>query len=992
MENYFHKNQTLKGTNMRRIFNILLILALIIPLACGTLFAAGGNIEGYVTDAKTGEPLFGTNIILVGTSMGGVADIDGKYVLPNVPAGTYTMRVSYIGYKEQKIEIKVETGGQLKKNFRLEAVGIEGQTVVVTAQASGQKAAINQQLSSDQIVNVVSAAKIQELPDANAAESVGRLPGVSIQRSGGEGAAIVIRGLSPKYNEIMIDGVKMSSTNAVDRGTDLSMVSSNMLDGIQVSKTVTADMDADVIGGTVNFELKEAKVKTLGVPEFSIQIQGGYNNLPDAYNKMNSYKYVGSVEDRFLDDKLGVFAQIDIERKNLSSNELGATYTHPGQDFVNVLTTLINLNDLARDRQRYNGALVVDYKLPEGKIKITNFFSSGVTNAQTREESFDITNNENIYTLSNTNTILNIITNAIDLKQHISIFDLDAKISHAYSETKDPNDWALNFMQISAGVGDYIKIQNASPKVIINAANNDLSHTYLNILSTSSSFSRERALTGSLNLKTNFNFSDLVSAEIKFGGKFRYQTRSYNYDIYDGGGFQVGGSNYADNLVISRFSLPSDLGSKIPIAYFTDPNYNYGKFLNGDYPMHTPLNSGMILSLVSMMKANINQLAAVNGANAYGHDNLNSTTNNYSGNESLSAFYIMSNVNLGQYITVIPGIRYQNLETNYSGIRGVENRNSFDAYPHYDTTVVQNHGYWLPDLSVRYKPLSWFDLRLSYTNTLAYPDFSAIIPRTDVGNGTIYWNDYKLLPSRSANYDVYLSFYDNTIGLFTVGGFLKQIENLIYPWNFYISKTADILKYYPYSFLNPSSPPKGTYQVTTYVNDTYKIKDYGMELDWQTHFWYLPGPLSGLVFNVNYTHIFSKAEYPYQNNVSPNFHTVLYVDTSYKDRLLDQPDDIINLSLGFDYKDFSVRVSMLYQTDIFSGTNYWPQLRSHTSAYRRWDLSTKQTLPWFNIELYGDINNINGANDVSVIQGAGGLPTSEQDYGLTADLGLRVTL
>ncbi|MDR3627125.1 MAG: TonB-dependent receptor, partial [Ignavibacteriaceae bacterium] len=855
---------------MRRIATILSILAFIISFINPIILAAGSNtsIEGYVKDSKTGEPLFGANIILVGTSMGGATDMDGKYIIPSVIPGTYTIRVSYIGYTEQKAEITIQAGSLVKKNFNLEAVGIEGQTVVVTAQASGQKQAINAQLTSDQIVNVVSAAKIQELPDANAAESVGRLPGISIQRSGGEGTAVVIRGLSPKYNEVMIDGVKMSSTNAEDRGTDLSMVSSNMLDGIQVSKTVTPDMDADVIGGTVNFELREAKVKVSGVPEFSLQVQGGYNNLSDAYNRLNNYKYIGSIENRFLDDKLGVFAQIDIERRNLSSNEMGASYTNNGTSLVNALTNSISLDDIARDRQRYNGALVIDYKLPDGKIKFTNFFSSGTTNSIDREENFDITDNEHFYILRDLTNTLNIITNSIDVEQQLPIFKMNARISHSYSESKDPNDWSVNFVQLSAGINQFIGGSNINPRSIVSASNNNLSSTYLNALSTYNSFSKERALTGSLDLKTNLSFSDLVSAELKFGGKFRYQTRSYNFDEYDGGGFLFGGSNFADNLVISNFGLPSDLGSKIPITYFTDPNYSYGSFLNGDYKLNTALNYGMMSNLVSLMKRNVNAIAAVNGTNSYGHDNFNSTTSDYSGHENLSAFYIMSNINIGQDITVIPGVRYQNLQTNYTGIRGVESRLSYDSYNHYDTTVVQNHGYWLPDVSVRYKPLSWFDVRLSYTNTLAYPDFTAIIPRIDVGIGAIAFNNYSLLPSRSTNYDAYLSFYDNTIGLFTVGGFLKEIENLIYPWSFYVSKTADILKYYPYSLIGASSNPSGLYQVTTYVNDSYKIKDYGMEFDWQTHFWYLPGPLSGLVFNVNYTHIFSKAQYPYENIVS----------------------------------------------------------------------------------------------------------------------------
>jgi TonB-dependent receptor len=320
-------------------------------------------------------------------------------------------------------------------------------------------------------------------------------------------------------------------------------------------------------------------------------------------------------------------------------------------------------------------------------------------------------------------------------------------------------------------------------------------------------------------------------------------------------------------------------------------------------------------------------------------------------------------------------------------VRGIQNRLAYLDYNHYDTTVTQTHGYWLPNVSLRYRPLSWFDVRFSYTRTLAYPDFNAMIPRIDLdgNNGIISYNNYTLVPQRSTNYDLYLSFYDNRIGLFTAGGFLKQIDDLIYNWSFFATG-ANILNYYPPSYVDTGIPP-GVYVVNTYVNNSYRVNDYGVELDWQTHFWYLPEPFSGLVLNVNYTHIFSEAEYPY-TFVRLVGRKTTYVDTTFTDRLLDQPDDLLNVSLGFDYKNLSIRVSMLYQTEIFTGVNFWPQLRSHTAAYRRWDVALKQELPWYGLQLYANLNNINGANDLSVIQG-GGVPLAEQQYGLTVDLGLR---
>src|SRR5262249_16950796 len=155
----------------------------------------------------------------------------------------------------------------------------------------------------------------------------------------------------------------------------------------------------------------------------------------------------------------------------------------------------------------------------------------------------------------------------------------------------------------------------------------------------------------------------------------------------------------------------------------------------------------------------------------------------------------------------------------------------------------------------------------------------------------------------------------------------------------------------------------GTYNITTFENLPNRIDDYGLEAEWQTHFWYLPHPLDGLIFDINYTHIFSKSDYPYVIYIKPTPRSLpVPVDTSYSAPLLDQPDRILNMSLGYDYQDFSIRFSMLYQADIFTGTAaspVWLQLHTSTASNTRWDVAVKQTLPWAGLQLFGDLNNFN---------------------------------
>ena len=114
-------------------------------------------------------------------------------------------------------------------------------------------------------------------------------------------------------------------------------------------------------------------------------------------------------------------------------------------------------------------------------------------------------------------------------------------------------------------------------------------------------------------------------------------------------------------------------------------------------------------------------------------------------------------------------------------------------------------------------------------------------------------------------------------------------------------------------------------------------------------------------------------------------------DTSYTTRLLNQPNDILNLSVGYDFGGFSARLSLLYQDNIFKKPDFWMQNRVNSDQYTRWDLSVKQTLPWYGIQLYFNLNNISGERDIDVNQKTS-FPAAEEHYGMTADMGLRLTL
>jgi TonB-dependent receptor len=415
---------------------------------------------------------------------------------------------------------------------------------------------------------------------------------------------------------------------------------------------------------------------------------------------------------------------------------------------------------------------------------------------------------------------------------------------------------------------------------------------------------------------------------------------------------------------------------------FVYNGYDYGSFFEGEYSLAYPINVDLMWAYLPIFKTTSTEGFRVGG---YAPRELGSSLNDYDGTEDKSAVYAMVTLTLGDQLSLLPGVRYQNLTTTYSATRGIMLPG--DRFQGGDTTVTRSHGYWLPMVHFRYTPFDWLQCHVAYTNTLNYPDHSAITPRYLIGTGFITYNNHRLKPATSENIDVVLAVHSNTIGLLTIDGFKKRVKDLIF---FSKQYKTDLSEY-------PDLPVSSgaLYEFNTYINNPIPVDVYGVEAEWQTHFWYLPQPLNGLVLNINYTHIFSEATYP-RSQVTAFYdddgnYSLTSLDTFYTTRMLNQPNDILNLTLGYDYMGFSARVSMLYQDNVFKMPDFWMQHRINSAAYTRWDLSVKQDLPWLGIQLFFNMNNITGENELDVNQRTG-LPANVKRYGMSADLGLSVSL
>jgi TonB-dependent receptor len=988
----------------KKIISIFILLSFIL-ISQSYIFPQSGSITGHVYDKQSKEILTGANIIVKGTSLGAATDINGKYSIRNIPVGPVTLLISYIGYNPISENITISENRTLEQDFYLEAQAIEGQTVTVTAQAEGQLSAINQQLSSNTIENVVSKARIRELPDVNAAESIGRLPGVSIERSGGEANKVEIRGLNPKYSLITVNGVEVPGTGSTDRSVDLSLISSNMLDGIVLKKVVTPDMDADVLGGTVDLRLREAPSGL----KFNASAQGGYNSLQKYYG---NYNFNGSISNRFFDDRLGIILNLNTDNYDRSADKLQANWTGVGGSVG--VSQLVNQELLLREenvnRKRTGASILLDYVIPNGKATANGFFNqlnwSGLYHINDMWTPLAAYNtNRHFYQLEQTGGFTKIFTSALGIHQDFNWIRYDASVSKSGTYSNTPNDRIWQFDQ-EAGAFSSNAITPTTPLTMFpTIATVDTTNTLLQNVYVYSTRVMENNSSAQFNVKVPFKLNEQIGGFFKSGAKFKWLNRSNNQNQQGENGLLYGNQGSPNRILALIDNAYPSWGidslvrqyAGLPINQFL-VNYSRENFLGGDYPIGFVLNQDKMNKITDVLKTT----AANNTWLTY---SIGSLGKDYSGIEDYQAAYIMGEFHITKYVTLIPGVRWEGEHTVYNGQSYRQNTISNQESAPLDFKLLsteRNNSFWLPMVNLIVQPLDWLQIKLARTQTLAHPDFIQYAPITNVSSdqSTINAVNTQLRTAQSTNYDVSVSVFSNDIGLFAVSSFYKNIKDLIFYANYKLQPGLT-----PPPELNiPSSwYSQGTPQINTYMNNPNQSKYYGIELEWQTHFWYLPSVLQGLVLNINFTHIYSEMYLQYDSVLTVisgrpprQSFSYEYVKRDIKTRMPDQPANIANVTIGYDLGGFSARLSYLYQADKLTGIGYsgsYPStvFSSYTGPYERWDLSVQQKIT-SNIQLFVNLNNINARPDKNYTGSTLSNPKYFEYYGFTMDLGARLNL
>lgn len=352
-----------------RVFTLLFLFTAVSNLIKAdekTNVVKQGTVRGRIIDTSK-QTLPGASVYIEKLHAGVTSDVNGFYTFPNLEPGTYTVKVSYVGYSPVELKITIPEGRTLEKDVILNE-GLELKEVVVGGAFQGQRRAINSQKNSLGIKNVVSADQVGKFPDSNIGDALKRISGINVQYDQGEARFGQVRGTSADMSSVTINGNRVPSAEGDTRNVQLDLIPADMIQTIEVNKVVTPDMDADAIGGSINLVTKNSPYKRF----ISATAGTGYNWISDKAQLNLGFTY----GDRFFNDKLGVMLSASYQNSPSGSDDVEFVWDKDVETGELCITDYqVRQYYVTRERQSYSAAL--DWDINENnKLTFKGIFNN----------------------------------------------------------------------------------------------------------------------------------------------------------------------------------------------------------------------------------------------------------------------------------------------------------------------------------------------------------------------------------------------------------------------------------------------------------------------------------------------------------------------------------------------------------------------------------------------------------------------------------------
>jgi TonB-dependent receptor len=771
------------------------------------------------------------------------------------------MTVTYVGFSPLTKQVTVTAGQVAQVDATLKVASANEEIVVTAERAHGEAEAINRERASDNILQVLPVEVITSLPNTNIADALGRLPSVTLERDEGEGKYVQIRGTEPRLSNVTIDGVNVPSPEGDVRQIKLDIIPSNLVDSVEINKTLSANQDGDAIGGSVNLVTKTAAER----PSFYVNAIGGYTPI---LNGRGLSEVDSTIGQRFGENKrLGILlgASYDWNGRGIddvepvptaiqcNSGPVGCENPSANPPFFPTYSTE-DIREYRYYRTRYGASGSIDYKLGNTSGVYLRFLYSHFDNfgdrwvySPTLNSGSDASGNPTsgwlTPSLSDSNGSMSF--NAQIRRPVQVIGSLEGGGRH------DLNQWLVEYdLSIARAATEdhgYSSADFSGPGGIQFAI--DTSNAYKPKLVPTSGFSSvyDPSTYALADLDINRTYSPQLNLQGAFSGARNYMAGNQF------GTFEFGAKLRTAHKFQDAFHPAYNVVSSTPPAMasflggFTNPNY-YDK----SYSLGPTVDYNKVMAFFN---------ANVNNSGVFQLDSTGTVLNTYSSDydlvERIAAGYVMNTLQFGR-MRLQTGLRFEdtneNLLGNQVGLDG--NGNPTFSPLHRSASYLDP----LPSVQVRFA--LWHDsaIRAVYGRGIARPNFSDLPPTFDVtnvipnqpnGQSVGFGNPY-LKPTHANNYDLLYEQYLKPLGIIQAGFFYKQLSDPIYESvkSVITSQTAQqnpLLAPYVGDFL--SQPVNGA-----------NAHLYGFEIAYQQQLSFLPGLLSGVGIAANYGYTNSQTD------------------------------------------------------------------------------------------------------------------------------------
>ncbi len=913
--------------------------------------ALAQNVTGEITDPARTIAFPGAIVRIEGLSGSTTSDERGRFRLGNVPAGSYTLIVSYVGTEDTSIAIQVSEEGVDLGDVIIGATSVAAlEEIIVVGQAAAFASALNQERSANNLVSVLDTDAMGQFPDQNVAESLRRLTGVSVETDQGEGRYVVIRGMDPDLNSTSINGVRATAAEP-RRALQLDVIPTDLLDGLEVHKTLTPDMDADAIGGSIN-------VKTLSA--FSrkglyakARAESSVNGLREEWGPKLSF--AGSnIYEMDGDRRLGIAGALSWHDRAIQGDNNEADdweVSDNGNDFMEEFQPRL----YTVERERLGGALNFDLDVSDDTTLHLYTLYSRFTDTELRNRvsfGLDGLDEDTITATSADYTEVEIerdtkgrsfqgqiaenLSISLGSETQLESWLVETNLGYSFAREQTPDQlsgtWVAEFESGDGPIADgqpVLTIDRSNPRIPLVRSNffSALHDPSLYELDELEHFDEKNEDTQfSLRLDAT---RDAGFGSIKFGAKARWREKSSDEEavfwsgddqwflsdaLLPGGGAQYGFPNQVgpvpDNLIERKI-----FADRVGIEF---------------EPLDTQLDS---------------------------------VVSDFTIDENVFAAYMMGTWETGR-ATIVAGLRYEQTELDSRGneVELIEEDQNGPGNPPEDTLIVntvqssRSYGDLLPSANIRFDFSENVVGRASIYRSVVRPRVEDVAFRVAIEDGEGELGNPALDPYRAWSIDASIAFYPTELSVVSGGVFHKRIDDFIFV------QTLD-----DYEFLNR------TFDEAIIALNGEEATVLGFEFTYQQHFGFLGAPFDAFLVGLNYTYVDSEG------------------NTGDRDiNLPKQAGNIGSFTLGYDKHGLDVRLAMKYR-DSYIDELVEPGLDRYTADNLRWDLTAKYGIS-DNWQIYAEIANLGDEPEYYHAGRSGVRMLQYDEFGTTSAIGFQYNI